>query len=216
MNDHPALERIQRRPIFAAVRAHSADSALKSAQAAVDGGLELLEIRLTTPGAYRVISDLRREHGDTLLVGAGAVATTEMADRAIKSGAQFIIAPHTDEDTVALCRERGLLTIPGAITPSEVMRAWTIGSPIVSVFPVVPFGGAAYVKTLTECFEDVRLMPAGGVSADNMRDLFRAGAYAVTIGAGLFSATDIQAGNYARITERARALVDLHDELADD
>lgn len=214
MNDHPFLERVKALPIFGAVSAPSADSALKASEAAISGGLRLVEIRLSSPGAIRVISDLRREHGDAVLVGAGDVVTSEMADRAVKAGAQFIVSPHTDEAILDICRERGLLGIAGVLTPSEVMRAWNYGSPIVSVYPAGPFGGDAYVRMLTESFKETRIMPSGGVSAENMREHFRAGAYAVTIGAGLFSAADVQSGNFTRITERARALIEIHGELA--
>jgi 2-dehydro-3-deoxyphosphogluconate aldolase/(4S)-4-hydroxy-2-oxoglutarate aldolase len=214
MNEHPSLERVKKLPIFAAVTAPSADSALKSAAAAIAGGLTQIEIRLSSPGAYRVISDLRREHGDAVLVGAGAVVTEELADRAVKAGAQFIVSPHTDEAILATCRERGLLGIAGALTPTEVMRAWHLECPIVCVNPAGPFGGPAYVHWLAEAFDEARLMPSGGVSSENMRDYFRAGAYAVTMGAGLFRAADIQTGNYERITERAKALVRMYGELA--
>ncbi len=214
MNDHPSLERIQALPIFAALTAPSADSALKSAAAAIAGGLTLIEVRLTTPGAYRVISDLRREHGDAVLVGAGAVVTEEMADRAVKAGAQFIVSPHTDETILTICRDRGLLAVAGAITPTEVMRAWNLGCPLVCVDPAGPFGGAAYVHWLADAFEETRLMPSGGVSAENLREYFRAGAYAVTMGAGLFRAGDVQTAAYGRITERAKALVQLYGEAA--
>lgn len=214
MNDHPALERIRALPVFAAVAAHSADSALRAAEAAIAGGITVVEVRTNSPGAIRVISDLRREHGDAVLVGAGAVVTTDMADRAVKAGAQFVASPHTDEAIFAICRDRGLLAVAGALTPSEVMRAWKLGVPVVAVYPAGPFGGDAYVKMLAESFGEARLMPSGGVSAENIRDHFRAGAFAVTIGAGLFSSADMQAGNYARITERARSLVKTHDELA--
>lgn len=214
MNEHPALERIKALPIFAAVTAPSADSALKAAEAAIAGGLTQIDIRLTTPGAYRVVSDLRREHGDAVLVGAGAVVTAEMADRAIKAGAQFLMLPHTDDEIITMCHERSLIAIAGTLTPTEVMRAWNLGCPIVSVHPAGPFGGPSYVHMLADSFEDVRLMPSGGVSPENMRDHFRAGSFAVTVGAGLFSTADIQSGSYGRITERARALVSMHEELS--
>ncbi len=214
MNEHPYLERIKSAPIFAAVSAPSADSALKSAEAAVAGGLTILELRLSTPGAYRVISDLRRLHGDEVLVGAGEVVTTDMADRAIKAGAQFLASPHTDDTILTMCRERGLLGIPGALTPTEVVRAWNLGSPIVGVYPAGPFGGPAYVRLLAETFQDIRLMPAGGVSSENFADHLRAGAFSAAIGSGLFSTSDIQSGQYSRVTERARSLLATFHEFA--
>ncbi len=214
MNDHPSLERIKAQPIFAAVTAPSADSALKAAEAAIAGGLTQIALRLKTPGAYRVVSDLRRIHGDAVLVGAGGVVTDEMADRAVKAGAQFLMLPHTDESILQMCRDRGLLALAGALTPTEVMRAWHLGCPLVCVDPAGPFGGAAYVHWLAEAFEEARLMPSGGVSAENLRDYFRAGAFAVTVGGGLFGAGDIQSGSYGRITQRAKAIVDMCAEMA--
>ena len=214
MNDHPSLDRIKALPIFAALTAPSADSALKSAEAAIAGGLTQIEIRLSTPGAYRVISDLRRVHADAVLVGAGAVVTEEMADRAVKAGAQFIVSPHIDETILTMCRDRGLLGIAGALTPTEVMRAWHLGCPLVCIDPAGPFGGSSYVHWLADAFEDARLMPSGGVSSENLRDYFRAGSYAVTMGAGLFRAADVQTAAYSRITERAKALVQIVGELA--
>ncbi|MCC6744532.1 MAG: bifunctional 4-hydroxy-2-oxoglutarate aldolase/2-dehydro-3-deoxy-phosphogluconate aldolase [Acidobacteria bacterium] len=216
MNDHACIERIRALPIFAALTAPSADSALKSAEAAIRGGLTLIEIRLSSPGAYRVISDLRREHGDSVLVGAGEVVTSEMADRAVKSGAQFISSPHTDESILTICREKGLLAVAGALTPTEVMKGWNLGTPIVGISPAGPFGGAAYVRMLAEIYTDVRLMPSGGVSIETMRDYFRAGAFAVSVGAGLFSAGDVQSGGYGRIADRARSLIQSYRELSTD
>jgi 2-dehydro-3-deoxyphosphogluconate aldolase/(4S)-4-hydroxy-2-oxoglutarate aldolase len=213
MNEHPALERIKALPIFAAVTAPSADSALKAAEAAIAGGLTQVAILLTTPGAYRVVSDLRRTHGDAVLVGASAVVTGEMADRAIKAGAQFLLSPHTDDEILGMCRDRGLLGIAGALTPSEVMRAWNFGCPIVSIHPAGPFGGPSYVHMMAESFEGVRLMPSGGVSLENMRDHLRAGAYAVVLGAGLCTSADVQTGSFGRITDRAKALVDTYREF---
>lgn len=214
MNDHATLERIHALPIFAAVAAPSADSTLKSADAAIHGGLTIIEIRLSSPGAYRVISDLRREHGDAVLVGAGEVVTTDMADRAVKSGAQFITSPHTDEGILSICREKGLLGIASALTPTEVMRAWNIGVPIVGIQPVGPFGADSYLRMLSETFHGVRLMPSGGVSIETMPGYFRAGSYAVSVGAGLFSAADVQTAAYGRITERARSLIKAYHGLA--
>lgn len=214
MNDHVSIERIRALPIFAALTAPSADSALKSAEAAIRGGLTVIEIRLSSPGAYRVISDLRREHGDSVLVGAGEVVTSEMADRAVKSGAQFISSPHTDEVILGICREKGLLAIAGALTPTEVMRAWNIGAPMVGVSPAGPFGGPAYVRMLADVYQEVRLMPSGGVSIDTMGEYFRAGAFAVSVGAGLFSTADVQSGGYDRISDRARSLIASYREQA--
>jgi 2-dehydro-3-deoxyphosphogluconate aldolase / (4S)-4-hydroxy-2-oxoglutarate aldolase len=207
VNAHAAFERIRARPIIAAIQAPSADSALKAANAAVAGGIRVVEVPLSSSGAYRVISDLRREHGDAILVGAGSVLSTEGADRAMKAGAQFATAPHTSFQTLDFCKARGLLAVPGAATPTEVMTAWSFGVPIVKVFPAALLGGAGYVKTLARAVGDVRLLVEGGVTPDNLGDYLASGAHAVTIGAGLVHPGDLQVGNWTAIAERARNLV---------
>jgi 2-dehydro-3-deoxyphosphogluconate aldolase/(4S)-4-hydroxy-2-oxoglutarate aldolase len=214
MNAHAAFERIRSRPIIAAVRGPSADAALRAANAAVAGGIRVVEVPLTSPGAYRVISDLRREHGDAILVGAGSVLSTEGADRAMKAGAQFATAPHTSFQTLDFCKARSMLAIPGTATPTEVMTAWSFGVPIVKVFPAALLGGAAYVGTLARAAGDVRLLVEGGVTPENFGEYFESGAHAITVGAGLFLPGDLQVGNWTGIAERARALVRAYEERA--
>jgi 2-dehydro-3-deoxyphosphogluconate aldolase/(4S)-4-hydroxy-2-oxoglutarate aldolase len=212
MNAHAAFERIRARPIIAAIQAPSADAALKAANAAVAGGIRIVEVPLTSPGAYRVISDLRREHGDTILVGAGSVLSTEGADRAMKAGAQFATAPHTSFQTLDFCKARGVLAVPGAATPTEVMTAWSFGVPIVKVFPAALLGGTGFVKTLARSVGDVRLLVEGGVTPENFAEYLASGAQAVTIGAGLFQPGDLHVGNWSAIAERARGLVRAYDD----
>ena len=207
MNAQAALERVRSRPIFAVVRAPSADSALRAARAAAAGGIGLIEVALSTPGANRVISDVRREYADKLLVGAGSVASVEMADRAIKAGAQFVSSPHTSPLIIDFCKSRNLLVMPGAATPSEIMIAWDLDVLMVRVFPVSALGGSRYIKALKESLEDVRLVPMGGVGPDEVAAYFRAGAWAIGVGTGLFAPDDVRTGSYAAITDRARLLV---------
>jgi len=207
MNAHAAFERIRSRPIVATILAPSADTAIKAANAAIAGGIKVVEVPLASPGAYRVISDLRREHGDAILVGAGSVLSTEGADRAMKAGAQFATAPHTSFQTLDFCKARGLLAIPGASTPTEVMTAWSFGVPLVKIFPATILGGAGYVRTLSRTVGEVRLLAEGGVTAEHAIEYFSAGAQAVTVGAGLLHPGDLQVGNWTAIAERARGLV---------
>jgi 2-dehydro-3-deoxyphosphogluconate aldolase / (4S)-4-hydroxy-2-oxoglutarate aldolase len=214
MNAHAAFERMRARPIVAAIVAPSADTALKAANAAVAGGIKIVEVPLSSSGAYRVISDLRREHGDAILVGAGSVLSTEGADRAMKAGAQFATAPHTSFQTLDFCKARGVLAIPGAATPTEVMTAWSFGVPIVKIFPASLLGGAGFVKTLARSVGEVRLLVEGGVTPENFADYLDSGARAVSIGAGLFHPGDMQLGNWTAIAERARNLVRAFEDRA--
>lgn len=212
MNPYQALDRILPRPIFAVVRAPSAETAVRAAQAAVVGGLRILEIALGTPGAFRVISDLRREFGGDILVGAGSVITLELADRAIKAGAQFVAMPHTGFQIFEFCMQRQTLAIPAAATPSEILAAWGLSVPFVRLFPAWALGGPSYVHAIKETIDAVRLQPAGGVTPENMPAYFRAGASAVAVGSGLFPPADLQLGTFTAVAERARALVRAYEE----
>jgi 2-dehydro-3-deoxyphosphogluconate aldolase/(4S)-4-hydroxy-2-oxoglutarate aldolase len=213
MNDHPALERIRARPLFAVVQTSTADSALRAASAAIAAGIRFVEVPLGTPGAHRVLSELRREHGEAVMVGAGNVVAVDVADRAIKAGAQFVVSPHTSQHLLEMCRGRGVLGIPSALSPSEVLVAWSLGAPLVRVFPASSVGGPAYVRALKASLAGVRLMPAGGVGPEIVVDHFRAGAFSAAVDSGLFPASDIKTSNYTRIAERVRALVRTLDEL---
>jgi 2-dehydro-3-deoxyphosphogluconate aldolase / (4S)-4-hydroxy-2-oxoglutarate aldolase len=212
MNPYEALDRIWPRPIFAVVRAASAETAVKAARAAAVGGIKVVEVALTTPGAYRVIADLRREHGGDVLVGAGAVTTLELADRAIKAGAQFVAMPHTGYQIFEFCMQRQTLAIPSGATPSEIVGAWGLSVPFVRVFPAWSLGGPSYVHALKDTLDTVRLQPAGGVTPENMKAYFRAGASAVAVGSGLFPHADLQLANFTAIGERARALVRAYEK----
>src|SRR3989449_9346403 len=134
--------------VFAVVRAKSAEAALRAAEAAIMGGIKLVEVALATPGSFRVISDLRHRYGDRVCVGAGSVTTQDQMDRAIKGGAQFISMPHTNTTLVEACRRTRVPPLVGALTPTEVATAWAMGVPIVNVFPVSSLGGPEYVSAL--------------------------------------------------------------------
>src|SRR5947209_1619445 len=127
MIDFSILSTIEQHKIFAFVKADSAETALRAAEAAVVGGIKLVEVSLGTPGAVRVISDLRRKYGDEIRVGAGAVISVDMADRAIKGGAQFISSPHTNAGIIEFSVSKKVFAIAGAATPTEIMSAWDFG-----------------------------------------------------------------------------------------
>jgi 2-dehydro-3-deoxyphosphogluconate aldolase / (4S)-4-hydroxy-2-oxoglutarate aldolase len=207
MIDFSILSIIEQYKIFAIVKTESAETALKAAEAAVIGGIKLLEISITTPGAVRVISDLRRKYGDMIRVGAGAVITIDMADRAIKGGAQFISSPHTSANIIEFCVSKKVFPISGAATPTEIISAWDFGVPLIKVFPASAFGGAAYIRSLKESMPEVRLLPTSGVTTNNILDFLRAGAFAVAIGNSIFKDGDINNANYAGIAERGRMIV---------
>jgi len=124
MKDQELIQMASDHRVFAVVRAPSAQSALRAAEAAIIGGIKLIEVALSTPGSFRVISDLRHRYGDRAAIGAGSVMSHDQIDRAIKSSAQFISMSHTNEKLVAACRNRNIPSIIGALTPTEVAAAW--------------------------------------------------------------------------------------------
>jgi 2-dehydro-3-deoxyphosphogluconate aldolase/(4S)-4-hydroxy-2-oxoglutarate aldolase len=209
MKDAELVQFAAAQRVFAVVRAPSAESALRAAEAAIVGGIKLIEVALATPGSYRVISDLRHRYGDRVCVGAGSVTSHDQLDRAIKSGAQFISMPHTSPVLIEACRRSLVAPLIGALTPTEVATAWSMGVPIVTLFPASSLGGPDYVAALTSRIGDVRLAISGGVGPENIIDYFNAGAFALAIGARLFTSGDMKNENYAAIAERARGVVRL-------
>ena len=206
MSDSDFIKFIAEHRVFASLEAPSAESALRAAEAAILGGLKLVEVSLSTPGQYRVISELRRVYGDRACIGAGAVMNEEQIDRAVKSGAQFVNLPHTNKTLVEFCRRQRTFPIVGALTPTEIAYAWALDVPLISVFPTFSLGGADYIAALVARMGAVRLIASGDVGPDNITDYFSAGAYAVIVGRQLFTRGDLQNQNYTAIAERARGL----------
>ena len=209
MNDAEFIRLISERRVFAVVRAESAELALRAAEAAINGGIKLIEVALVMAGAFRVISDLRHQFGDRACIGAGSVMTYDQIDRSIKSGAQFVAMPHTSVPLVEAARRHRVPAIIGALTPTEVAAAWSLGAPLVTVFPSEPMGGANYVRALASRMAGVRLGAAGGISPENVAEYFAAGAVAVAVGSSLFKRGDVKNENYAAIAERARSILQL-------
>jgi 2-dehydro-3-deoxyphosphogluconate aldolase/(4S)-4-hydroxy-2-oxoglutarate aldolase len=130
-------------------------------------------------------------------------------DRAVKSGAQFIAMTHTSPPLIEACRRSRVPPVAGALTPTEVAAAWSMGVPLVTIFPVSLFGGPEYLKSLTRRMSDIRLIAAGGVGSENIVDYFSAGAFAISVSSRLFTRGDLDNENYAAIAERARGIIRL-------
>ncbi len=195
------LDRLRDAVVVAVLRAPDAGSALASVSALVAGGVRAVEITYSTPDAAAVVAQLRREHRDDLLVGAGTVTTAAQAVESAEAGAQFLVSPGTTEPVAAALRSTGVPFALGALTPSEVMTAVALGAHVVKLFPG-SLGGPAYLKALRGPVPDVPLMPTGGVRADNVRAWLDAGAFC--LGAG----GELVAGDAEETTRRAAAFVD--------
>ena len=204
MDKKTVIERIEAIGVVPVIRASSADEAARVINAIAEGGIDVFEITMTVPGAVGLIQDIGTKYGDSAVVGAGTVMDPETAERCIDAGAQFVISPSLNLDTIAACRAQGIAVMPGALTPTEIVTAWNAGADFVKVFPAEALGGATYLKNLKGPLPHVKIIPTGGVSLANAADFIRAGARAVGVGTELVNLDAIRAGNPDLIKERAR------------
>ncbi len=209
MTKSKVLERIRATGLIPVVRAESAAQAMRAVEAIKAGGIDVLEVTMTVPGAVGVIAELAKAFGAEALIGAGTVLDPATAEKCIQAGAQFIVSPALNEDTIAFCRERDIAIFPGALTPTEVVRAWSAGADAVKVFPAGAVGGASYLKALKAPLPQIELIPTGGVSLKTAADFIKAGAMALGIGADLVNMKALRDGNEELITQRARQFLDI-------
>jgi 2-dehydro-3-deoxyphosphogluconate aldolase/(4S)-4-hydroxy-2-oxoglutarate aldolase len=193
--------------IIPVVRAQSASEAQLAIDAIREGGISILEITMTVPGAIDMIAELSQRYGNDALVGAGTVLDGQTARACIQAGARFVVSPALNLETIAVCREHDVAVMPGALTPTEVVQAWTAGADFVKVFPAGAVGGASYIRSLKAPLPQIELVPTGGVSLKTAADFIKAGASAVGVGADLVDLKAIREGQSQLITERAREFV---------
>lgn len=198
------LQRVYEIGLVPVLRATSATQAMTIADAIIAGGVTVLEITMTVPGAIQVIEQLAKHHGEKLLVGAGTVLDAETARSCILAGAQFVVSPALDIRTIELCRRYSVPVMPGALTPTEVVTAWQAGADVVKVFPCSALGGAKYLKALQGPLPQIQVIPTGGVSLDTAEEFLSAGAFALGVGSDLVDAKAAAAGKTDLITENAR------------
>jgi len=189
------------------VRATSAKQAQLAAQAVCAGGIPVVEVTMTVPGAVELIAQLAKTSGVEILIGAGTVLDAETARRCLDAGAQFIVSPGFDLDTVRFVKQQGTLIMAGALTPTEVINAWKAGSDFVKIFPCGSMGGAKYLKALKAPLPQVPMIPTGGVNLETAADMIRAGAEALGIGGELVSASALASGDTQPITDAARKYI---------
>jgi 2-dehydro-3-deoxyphosphogluconate aldolase/(4S)-4-hydroxy-2-oxoglutarate aldolase len=198
-----ALGTIRDVGVIPVIRAQSAEAAFAVAEALISAGLAIAEVTMTVPGATDVIATIAKRFGDRVLVGAGTVTDVDTAKRAIREGAQFVVTPCLVPDVISATRKAEVAVLPGALTPTEVFTAHTLGADMVKVFPV-GVGGALYVRSLRGPFPQIPLVPTGGITLDNVRDMFDAGATAVGVGSEMISRDALARQDYPAIGRMAR------------
>jgi 2-dehydro-3-deoxyphosphogluconate aldolase / (4S)-4-hydroxy-2-oxoglutarate aldolase len=209
MNKSKTITRIIETGLIPVVRAESSDIAMRAIDAIKEGGISVLEITMTVPGAIRVIEEVARRFGEDAIVGAGTVLDAETARACILAGAQFIVSPALDLDTISCCRRYSIPVMPGAMTPSEVITAWKAGADFVKVFPANAVGGASYIKALKAPLPQVELVPTGGVSLKTAADFIKAGAAALGVGADLVDTAALRNGEDKVISARAKQFIEI-------
>jgi 2-dehydro-3-deoxyphosphogluconate aldolase / (4S)-4-hydroxy-2-oxoglutarate aldolase len=204
MDKQKVRERIIEIGIVPVVRASSAGEACIAAEAVCQGGIPIVEITMTVPGAVELIRELVKNCGSEVLIGAGTVLNADAARRCIDAGAEFLVSPGLNLATVAFAAGEGKLIMAGALTPTEVMAAWDAGADFIKIFPCGQVGGAKYIKALKGPFPQIPFIPTGGVNLNTAAEFLEAGSVALGIGGELVQAEALKANKPEIIAENAR------------
>lgn len=218
MDKSEVLQHIVEVGLVPVIRAEDKEEAIRVIDAVEAGGIPLLEITMTVPGALSIIEAVRKRE-KSAVVGAGTVLDPETARACIFAGAQFIVSPALNVATIEICRRYSVPVIAGALTPTEVVNAWSAGADVVKIFPCGAVGGASYIKALKAPFPQIDLMPTGGVSLKTAADFIKAGSFALGVGSDLIDAkamleedwntlatsVSAKAREYVRVVAEARA-----------
>ncbi len=195
------------------LRAKSLSQAHAVVRAMLEGGVRVVEVTMTVPGAIDLIRELRHEYGSDLLLGSGTVTTPEDAAATIAVGSEFVVSPSLHPDVIEVTREHGKVSIPGALTPTEVITAWRAGADYVKIFPCSAMGGPGYLKSLLAPFPYLQLIPTGGVTLQSAESFLNAGACALGVGSDLVNLQAIESGNPEIITRTAKAYMEIMQKV---
>ncbi len=198
-------ETIERVGLIPVLRAKSVAQGRAVVEAMIAGGVTVVEVTMTVPGAVDLLRELKKEYGEKLLLGSGTVTTAEQAQATIDAGAEFVISPSLHPEVIATTKKNGKVSCPGALTPTEAITAWNAGADYVKIFPCSAMGGASYLKSLLAPFPQLKIVPTGGVTLQTAESFIKAGARALGVGADLVNLAAIDAGKPETITETARA-----------
>jgi 2-dehydro-3-deoxyphosphogluconate aldolase / (4S)-4-hydroxy-2-oxoglutarate aldolase len=204
---------IERAGLIPVLRARNAGQAHAVVRAMIAGGVNIVEVTMTVPGALDLLQELKNEYGDTLLLGSGTVTTAKEAEATIDAGAEFVVSPSFHPDVIAATKARKKLSIPGALTPTEVITASRAGADYVKIFPCSAMGGASYLKSLLAPFPHLKLIPTGGVTHHTAASFLEAGAKALGVGSDLVNLAAIDQGAPEVITAAAKTYLKIIAEF---
>ncbi|MBQ8232167.1 MAG: bifunctional 4-hydroxy-2-oxoglutarate aldolase/2-dehydro-3-deoxy-phosphogluconate aldolase [Lachnospiraceae bacterium] len=208
---------LMQKKIVTIMRGVSGEKALRAAEAIANGGLKFLEVtfdpsgRISQKETAATISALSKEFGTVLHIGAGTVLTVEQVEAAREAGAEYIISPDTDARVIKRTKECGMLSLPGALTPTEIKSAHEAGADFVKLFPVDNLG-AGYIKAVKASLNHVKYIAVGGVNLENLKEFENAGAVGFGIGSNILNKQMIEENNFAGITDLAKQYAELVGE----
>ncbi|MFP5235644.1 MAG: bifunctional 4-hydroxy-2-oxoglutarate aldolase/2-dehydro-3-deoxy-phosphogluconate aldolase [Acidobacteriota bacterium] len=200
---------IERVGLIPVLRAKNATQAMAVVDAMIAGGVTVVEVTMTVPGAVDVLRELKAKYGAKLLLGSGTVTTGKDAEATIEAGAEFVVSPSLHPDVVQATKAAGKLSVPGALTPTEVIAAHRLGADYVKIFPCSAMGGAPYLKALLAPFPFLKLIPTGGVTVKTAEDFLKAGARALGVGSDLVNLAAVDEGRPEVITEAAKMYLEV-------
>lgn len=207
MNKIDTLNLIRETGIIAIMRAKSSDQLIAAADAIKKGGVKIIEVTMTTPGALDVIKTAVKRYGQEISFGAGTVLDAETARSAILAGADFIVAPTLNLEMIALCNRYSIPVTPGCYTPTEMLTAWEAGADLIKLFPA-SVGGPSLIKAIRAPLPQLEIVPVGGVDLNTAAEFIRKGAAALGVGSSLINQKLLDAGDMDELTRRATAFIE--------
>jgi len=207
MNKQEKILLIRQTGIIAIMRTRSSDQLIAAAEAIRQGGVQVIEVTMNTPGALEVIAAASKRFGRDVLFGAGTVLDPDTARVAIQAGAEFIVSPTLNLEVIELCNRLNIPVMPGCFTPTEMLAAWEAGADFVKLFPA-EVGGPAMVKAILAPLPQLQIVPVGGVDLNSAAAFLRSGAVALGVGSSLINQKLLESANFPELTERATAFID--------
>jgi 2-dehydro-3-deoxyphosphogluconate aldolase/(4S)-4-hydroxy-2-oxoglutarate aldolase len=207
MEKREVFNRMMSEGLIPVIRVSSAQEAVDVADAIKEGGVTLIEITMSVPGAIDTIKELTRKYKDEIIMGAGTILDPETARAALLAGAQFIVTPTLNLDVIQLAHRYSAVVVPGAMTPTEILSAWNAGADMVKVFPAAQLGGPEYLKAIRGPLPQILLVPTGGVNLQNAGAFIKAGAAALGAGGELVDKKAVKEKKFHIITENTRSFL---------
>jgi len=204
---HEKLDQIRETGVIAIMRAQSSDQLIAAAGAIREGGVKVIEVTMTTPGALDIIAQAAYKFRNDVLFGAGSILDAETARAAILAGAGFIVSPTLRADVIALARRYSMPVLPGCYTPTEMLTAWEAGADMIKLFPA-NVGGPDLIQAILAPLPQLEIVPVGGVDLNTAAEFIRKGAAALGVGSSLINQKLLDAGDMAELTRRAAAFID--------